>query len=510
MSLYSDTAAGVLTSATLDKYLQTYKIDEPSAENGNGTIGLTPLAIAARNGHADVAKLLLDKGAEVDARSSQLRTPLWIVTARGQGGNRAEIVDILLKHGANAKYSDAALHNGSTPLENELKQRKDAEVIQLLVQNDGVTDTAKKLADKLGRPDIDDAMKSTQQRSKFRNAVVGLITALILFILAWANSAALTGITNKVLKKFQISGNKNSAMAKKIAAEVPEPKTKEDFKKSINEFVDKHKLGKFFKDESSQQLLEKITSKAIDIQNDDTSVLGQSTNTDNLVKFALYQPVIYCDDSGSMNPKNNYQGEDRMEDQRNLVRRIASICTKVVPDDLGVHLRFINSEPPHTNDLRMDDIQNIMAQVKPSGYTEIGSHLRERIMKPLLYSQYNEKVKKMKRPLFISIITDGVPYGPDGSSEKQDTLKNEIVKCQNYLLENGLPLRAVVFQISQIGSDPSSKIFLQKLKDEKLENVYITAQQLDSKFRELRENERDLEAWLFQTLLEPILDTKSD
>lgn len=58
--------------------------------------------------------------------------------------------------------------------------------------------------------------------------------------------------------------------------------------------MDKHKLGKFFKDEGSKPLLEKITSKALDLQNDDSSVLGQSTNTENLVKFALYQPVIYC------------------------------------------------------------------------------------------------------------------------------------------------------------------------------------------------------------------------
>lgn len=42
---------------------------------------------------------------------------------------------------------------------------------------------------------------------------------------------------------------------------------------------------------------------------------------------------------------------------------------------------------------------------------------------------------------------------------------------------------AVVFQISQIGSDPSSKEFLQKLKDQNLENVYITSRKLDSPTR---------------------------
>ncbi|KAI1136480.1 hypothetical protein F5Y05DRAFT_405384 [Hypoxylon sp. FL0543] len=509
MTLYTDAATGSLTGRALDEYLKTQDIDEPSTEDGNSTIGLTPLALAARHGHAEVVRLLLEKGAQVDAPSSQRRTALWLVTSRGQGDNRAEIVNILLNHGANAKYSDPALLDGSTPLENELKQRKDPEVIQLLVQNGGETDAARKLADSLGEPEIDDAMKSTKQRSRLRDAIVSLITSIILFILAWANSAALTGIANKVFNKFQISGTKKSAWTKKIEAEVPQPKTKEEFKKSIGDFVAKHRLGKFFKDDS-KQLLEKITAKAVDLQNDDSSVLGQPANTENLVKFALYQPVIYCDDSGSMDPASNYQHEDRMADQRDLVRRISSICTKIVPDELGVHLRFINSEPAQANDLRMTDINRIIDQVKPSGCTEIGTRLRERILKPLLYSQYNDNVKNMKRPLFISIITDGIPYGGPGSPERPNTLRDEINKCQNYLLENGLPLRAVVFQISQIGSDPDSKEFLQRLKDENLENVYITAQSLDSKFHELRQNEKELEAWLFQTLLEPILDTKAN
>jgi hypothetical protein len=75
----------------------------------------------------------------------------------------------------------------------------------------------------------------------------------------------------------------------------------------------------------------------------------------------------------------------------------------------------------------------------------------------------------------------------------------------------------VVFQISQIGSDPDSKTFLDNLaNDSRLTNVYVTSSksyeygnnfaaivcslrvlaQLDKQFRELRQNERDLEAWV--------------
>lgn len=136
-----------------------------------------------------------------------------------------------------------------------------------------------------------------------------------------------------------------------------------------------------------------------------------------------------------MHPDCNDQKEDRMADQQNLVRRIASICTEVVPDDLGVHLRFINQELPHADRLRMNDIENIMSQVKPGGTTEIGTNLRKRILEPMVYRQ------KMTRPLFVSVITDGVPSGPPGSSETRNTLRDEIIKCQDFLLRNGLPPR---------------------------------------------------------------------
>lgn len=115
MTLYSNAANGKLTPVTLTIYLQTCKIDDPGTERGNVTFGLTPLALAACNGHVDAVLLLLDNDAKADALSSQNHTHLWLVAARRRGVGRAEIVELLLRKGADAKFCHPALKSGSTP-----------------------------------------------------------------------------------------------------------------------------------------------------------------------------------------------------------------------------------------------------------------------------------------------------------------------------------------------------------------------------------------------------------
>ncbi|KAH7304131.1 ankyrin repeat protein [Stachybotrys elegans] len=499
MSLYRDAAAGTLNEVTLNDYLKACGINEQSKQRGGGTFGFTPLALAARNGHAAAVSLLLSHGAHADGLSSSNRTPLWLVTARGQGDNRANIVDLLLKHGADPKYSHPELQGGSTPLENELKQLKDLHVVRLLVDKKGVTQKATELAAELGDSNINDVMQSTEERTKSRDNAVNLIFGFIQWGINTAGVLGVNGIVNRAVKSFQFTRNRENAIGKRIAEEIPAPRSKEDFQKSAQAFIEKHKLNKFFPP-SDSALLDKLISKALDIQNDDTSPMGQSANTEELVKFSLYQTILYCDDSASMSPASNDKRENRISDQRDLVRRITKICTELSPEDCFVHLRFINTDLPNLDNLRTVDISNRMRLVRPNTFTEIGTNLRKKILEPFVYNT------TMKRPLFISIITDGVPSGGEGSPEHRNTLRDEILNCQDFLLTHGLPPRAVVFQISQIGSDEKSKEFLQTLTtDPNLRGVYITTQQLDSKFRELRGNEWDLESWLFRLLLSPVL-----
>ncbi|KID91648.1 ankyrin repeat protein [Metarhizium guizhouense ARSEF 977] len=57
---------------------------------------LTPLHLAAENGHADMARLLLDNGAQVNAASARGYTPLMLAAHNGH----ADTVSILIRSGA--------------------------------------------------------------------------------------------------------------------------------------------------------------------------------------------------------------------------------------------------------------------------------------------------------------------------------------------------------------------------------------------------------------------------
>jgi ankyrin repeat protein len=85
---------------------RNYQLNELVAAQG----GLTPLLLAAREGHVDAVKVLLDAGADVNQVSAGDRTsPLLIATINGH----FDLALMLLEKGADAQ---AASENNATPL----------------------------------------------------------------------------------------------------------------------------------------------------------------------------------------------------------------------------------------------------------------------------------------------------------------------------------------------------------------------------------------------------------
>lgn len=103
---------------------------DPSLARAYSHDGWTPLHLAAFFGQTEIARLLLDRGAEIDARSRSERfarsnTPLHAAAANGQ----MEAARLLLARGADANARDGS---GYSPLDLAGSARNDLLIILLL------------------------------------------------------------------------------------------------------------------------------------------------------------------------------------------------------------------------------------------------------------------------------------------------------------------------------------------------------------------------------------------
>ena len=73
------------------------------------SLGLTPLHLASREGHIEVARFLVECGADARAQDCDLSTPLHLASQQGH----LEVVRFLIEHGADVRAHD---HCWSTPL----------------------------------------------------------------------------------------------------------------------------------------------------------------------------------------------------------------------------------------------------------------------------------------------------------------------------------------------------------------------------------------------------------
>ncbi|WKT39959.1 Ankyrin repeat [Fusarium oxysporum f. sp. vasinfectum] len=497
-NIFVDARKGSLTSTKLEAYLASgvdINAQDPKT-------GFTPLGMAAKYGRLSVVNLLLDKNASPRAMSKPGMTPLYI--AANGNGDRVNIVRKLLEKGAQVDEISAEVDN-DTPLMVAITHARDPVVVNMLIDagaslqaKNSKNETAKELAEQSGNPAIQRAVSPPGQQMAGLPELINALVNFVLFILAYVNSGVINGVVKGVVSNLYHIGQPPPDQT--LAQDLDNPTTIDDFQKGVEKYVQDSDLGQFFA--PGNDYLQKVAEKAIELKDDPRNHLKEPEQMKGLVKLALYQPIFYCDDSGSMqanilDPNGNVVST-RMEAMRSLVQRMSSIATRLVPDGSGAHLRFINSDY-QGDDLTADQIDSHM-QFQPMGGTNIGTNLKKKVLEPLVFKKL-DKDGKLDRPFLVLTITDGEP-----SPEPVDTFKKTIEECGRRLDQKDYPQESTMFLISQVGNDPHADKFLDSLSgDTAIDRVlFRSSERLHEKYAELRDNEGELEEWLFNILMQPI------
>ncbi|KAI1743222.1 hypothetical protein F4680DRAFT_409544 [Xylaria scruposa] len=529
MSIWDD--AGAIPPVLDPVKLQAYTTGNPDIINTEESkSGLTPLARALLSGNATTVKLLLDNGASPDKKTKDGRSPMYL--AADAPRDRRRMIQLLLdKNPTTFDDEGPDFVQNNTPLMAAVR-RDDPEAVKLLVER-GASKEKKNSAGKTAR-DLVDESKPNKEKVKTALDIVpskgvgGLMTYIkgwVLPVLAYFKRLGpLNDIWDAASRAIFGVAAPGPLPGEVYSEDIPEPKTAEEFKQNLENMVKRGGLDNFFP--PGDPYVQQVAEKAAELKDDPSNLLNSPAQIDALAKLALYQPILYCDDSGSMWNEDNGPGTnkgDRWISQIALVRKMTEITTRAVPNNRGCHLRFINRDTPGNNNLDADAIEQALNNYgRGTGWTPIGTMLRKHVLDQLIYNEL-ENSAKVKYPFLVMCITDGFPTqeramegaapGPEDANQNQDAdrFRKELRLCAKKLDEKDHKQEVVRFSLSRLGNitdwedKRDADLFWDGLKsDPELQDVlYMTEDILDEKYN-TKQDQKELEVWLLTTLLSPL------
>ncbi|KAF2785740.1 hypothetical protein K505DRAFT_330815 [Melanomma pulvis-pyrius CBS 109.77] len=184
----------------------------------------------------------------------------------------------------------------------------------------------------------------------------------------------------------------------------------------------------------------------------------------DIVKLALYDIVLYIDDSGSMQFEE--QGS-RIQDLRLILDRVAFASTLFDADGISVRFMNIDVRDPQTGRSLEDGVQNethiteLMKGVKFNGLTPMGTSLRKKVIDGLVLPKAASG--QLKKPILVISITDGQPAG-EPQNAVFDTIRYAFDTLQQRYPHYGRG--ALAFEFAQVGNDAAAKKFLSTLDED--------------------------------------------
>lgn len=225
-----------------------------------------------------------------------------------------------------------------------------------------------------------------------------------------------------------------------------QPNTKAEFVSNVRKEFEGTPAERFFK--NNPKFIEELAEKAASLADDPNTPICNKDLLPKTAQVTMHQQVLYCgecdDDSQAtrsdtvrvadasyVDDSTSMKREGRWDSQNQLINRIARVTTRILPEGEGVYMRYINQEIPSSDSLKFEDLLDVVRPLTWGGDTPIGTNLKSKILEPLVYSKLPND---LKRPLLVSIITDGMP-----EPEPRSTLVDAIAECGDKLEAAGLP-----------------------------------------------------------------------
>lgn len=224
-----------------------------------------------------------------------------------------------------------------------------------------------------------------------------------------------------------------------------QPNTKAEFVSNVRKAFEGTPAERFFK--NNPKFIEELAEKAASLADDPNTPICGKDLLPKTAQVTMHQQVLYCGecdddiqiassdivrvaDASYTDDSTSMKREGRWDSQNQLINRIARVTTRILPEGEGVYIRYINQEIPSSDSLKFEELRDVVKPLTWGGDTPIGTNLKSKVLEPLVYSQLPD----LKRPLLVSIITDGMP-----DPEPRSTLVDAIAECGDKLEAAGLP-----------------------------------------------------------------------
>lgn len=176
----------------------------------------------------------------------------------------------------------------------------------------------------------------------------------------------------------------------------------------------------------------------------------------DIAKLALYDVILYVDDSGSMAFEEN---GSRIDDLKLIISRVA-YATSLFDED-GIQVRFMNSQLEGNGIKNEHMVNDLISRTKFSGLTPMGRELQNKVLGPLVLNA--ARSGQLRKPVLVITITDGQPTG-ESPADVSNIIKNASAELsRNPRYGKG----ALAFQFAQVGNDLKAREFLSSLDEDR-------------------------------------------